>query len=169
MNSHGMLFSMLYASGIAALYVCTIYSHIKLWVTEPGYPERVSTATTPDLKIAIDKSKTKLMSDSFKNLLSKRSKGFVALLNNNLPNFSKFQNQCFKCDLKPLKPLRSYHCWTCSRDIMYRHQHCVLANNCVGLQNFRFFLGFILYSTLSLIMMMYPFAINKALPEKDSI
>ncbi len=27
------------------LFVCILYTHFKSWLTEPGYPERVATAT----------------------------------------------------------------------------------------------------------------------------
>jgi len=53
-----------------------------MWMTEPGYPERVSTATG-DLKMHFEKSRIRSMSANLKSLISKRNKGFVALLNNN--------------------------------------------------------------------------------------
>ena len=66
---------------IVLFFLCayTSYTHIKICRTEPGYPERVSTATQ-ELKMNFDK---KRMSSNLKTLMTKRSKGFVGLLNNN--------------------------------------------------------------------------------------
>ena len=97
-----------------------------------------------------EKKKTRSMSENLKQLVSKRNKGFVALLNSDQHSFTNQQNQCFKCTLKPLKPYRSYHCSTCERDIIYMDHHCVFANNCIGLYNLRYFLAFVLYSTVAL-------------------
>jgi len=72
------------AFGITAILTyftgCLVYSHVKCWLTEPGFPERVSTATS---KIAFSKNKMDRMSDNLRSLLSKRNNGFVALLNSN--------------------------------------------------------------------------------------
>lgn len=35
-------------------FIMLIYAHIKTWITEPGYPERVATATG-HLKVIYDK------------------------------------------------------------------------------------------------------------------
>ena len=97
------------------------------------------------------------MSYTLKSLINKRNKGFVALLNSGLPSFTKFQNQCFKCVLKPLKPHRSYHCSVCERDIIYMDHHCFLVNNCIGLYNYRYYLLMILYGTVTVLLMLMTF------------
>ena len=104
------------------------------------------------------------MSANLKSLISKRNKGFVALLNSGQANFTKYQNQCFKCVLKPLKPHRSYHCSTCERDIIYMDHHCIWANNCIGLNNYRYFLGFITYLSITLPLLVATFVMRKHLP-----
>jgi len=53
---------------------------MKAWVTEPGYPERISTASG-HLQLIYENADTKGMSFNLKSLISKRNKGFVALLN----------------------------------------------------------------------------------------
>jgi hypothetical protein len=71
------------------LFVALIYTHLKAWVTEPGYPERVATATGQN-KMNFDKNDLKSMSNNLKSLINKRNKGFVALLNSGQPNFTKY-------------------------------------------------------------------------------
>ena len=144
-----------YTLGLSVFGILSIYLHYKTCVTSPGYPECVSTAQG-EQKIKYDKN-SKVMSQNLKLLVSKRNQGFVGLLNSTNQNFTRYQNQCFKCNLKPLKPYRSYHCWTCDRDIIYRNQHCTFCNNCIGLYNLRYFLLFLLYATLGLSMMVYAF------------
>ena len=73
------------------LFGIIIYTHYKLQTVSPGYPERVATATG-HLKLNFEKSELKKMSQNLKQLLSKRNKGFVALLNSGQPNFTKYQN-----------------------------------------------------------------------------
>jgi hypothetical protein len=62
------------------LFGVLIYSHYKLQTVSPGYPERVATATG-HLKLIFEKSEIKKMSKNLKQLITKRNKGFVALLN----------------------------------------------------------------------------------------
>ena len=45
------------------LYVCLIYTHIRTWQTEPGFPERVATATG-HLKQTFEKQQIKGMSNN---------------------------------------------------------------------------------------------------------
>jgi hypothetical protein len=71
------------------LFVALIYTHLKAWTTEPGYPERVATATG-HLKMSFEKHDIKGMSYNLKSLINKRNKGFVALLNSGQPNFTKY-------------------------------------------------------------------------------
>ena len=110
LEKQGVPFTIGYSMILVYFTISLVYSHVKVWITEPGFPEKISTITT---KIAFSKAKMNYMSDELKMLLSQRSKGFVALLNSNQLNFTRNSNQCFDCDMKPLKPLRSYHCFTC--------------------------------------------------------
>ena len=71
------------------LLIAIVYLHIKTWVAEPGYPERIATATGHH-KITYEKAEIRGMSQNLKSLISKRNKGFVALLNSGQPNFTKF-------------------------------------------------------------------------------
>lgn len=47
---------------------------------------------------------------------------------------------------------RVSHCGRCNRCVDYMDHHCYFTDNCIGKQNFRFFLHFILWSELSLVL-----------------
>lgn len=150
------------------LFLCIEFTHFKTWLTEPGYPERVATATGVQ-KVNFEKKKLRNISNNLKQLITKRNKGFVALLNSDQPSFTNQQNQCFKCTLKPLKPYRSYHCSICERDIIYMDHHCIFANNCIGLYNLRYYLGLVLYASIALGMIVYSFVRIVEAPKKVSL
>jgi hypothetical protein len=51
--------------------------------------------------------------------------------------------------LKPLKPYRSYHCAACDRDVLMMNHHSPLVDNCIGLNNQRYFLLLLTYLSLA--------------------
>lgn len=62
-------------------------------------------------------------------------------------NLRGFWNRkCSECN--DLKPARTHHCSVCEVCVFQMSSHCVFINNCVGLENQRFFLLFILYSLI---------------------
>ena len=48
-------------------------------------------------------------------------------------------------------PARSFHCFTCNKCILKRHNHCVFLGSCIGLKNMRFYLLFMVHVWLGLI------------------
>lgn len=48
-------------------------------------------------------------------------------------------------------PPRSFHCFTCNRCILKRHNHCLFLGTCAGLKNMRFYLLFIVHVWLGLL------------------
>ncbi|CAG9797264.1 unnamed protein product [Chironomus riparius] len=56
---------------------------------------------------------------------------------------AKDWNLCDKCEL--IVPPRSWHCDVCNVCILKRDHHCMFAGNCVGLNNNRYFMIFLLH------------------------
>jgi len=54
---------------------------------------------------------------------------------------------CFKCNR--VKPPRCHHCSTCKRCVLRMDHHCPWIGNCVGFENHKYFVLFLLYSTLA--------------------
>jgi len=88
-DKFGIYVAIAYSTVMIYLFMYVAYTHYKTCITEPGYPERIATATG-HLKLNFEKSDLRGMSYSLKALVSKRNKGFVALLNSGQPNFTKY-------------------------------------------------------------------------------
>ena len=58
------------------------------------------------------------------------------------------QQYCQKC--KIYRPLRTYHCSACNACVTRLDHHCIFINNCVGINNHRYFMQFMVYTWISL-------------------
>lgn len=56
------------------------------------------------------------------------------------------QRYCKKC--KTIKPDRTHHCSTCKQCVLKMDHHCPWLATCVGLQNYKAFLLFLIYTSL---------------------
>lgn len=61
-----------------------------------------------------------------------------------------FDKTCSTCHTK--KPARSKHCSVCNRCVLMYDHHCIWVNNCIGYNNFRWFMAFMF---LNINMMVY--------------
>lgn len=57
-----------------------------------------------------------------------------------------WEKKCNRCD--EIKPARAHHCAICDQCVFQMDHHCPWVNNCLGLENYRYFLLFILYLLL---------------------
>lgn len=61
-----------------------------------------------------------------------------------------FDKTCSTCHIK--KPARSKHCSVCNTCVLIYDHHCIWVNNCIGYNNFRWFMAFLF---LNINMMVY--------------
>lgn len=54
---------------------------------------------------------------------------------------------CQKCS--HYKPPRAHHCRVCKRCVLRMDHHCIWINNCVGHENYKIFLVFVLYAVVA--------------------
>jgi hypothetical protein len=59
--------------------------------------------------------------------------------------------KCNRCN--EIKPARTHHCSICDTCVFVMDHHCPWVNNCLGLDNYRYFLLFVLYLFLGLAFM----------------
>lgn len=79
--------------------------------------------------------------------LQKDVKRLMKYRTKTMGNLRGFWNRkCSVCN--DLKPARTHHCSVTERCVFQMNGFCVFINNCVGLENQRFFLLFILYSLI---------------------
>jgi palmitoyltransferase len=62
-------------------------------------------------------------------------------------------NYCSYCEI--YAPPRAYHCYTCRKCILKRHNHCNFLGKCVGYKNHRFYILFIFYVWLGALFSTY--------------
>ncbi|CDW81625.1 UNKNOWN [Stylonychia lemnae] len=155
------------------LILCNIYVYAKLSIpsmlktqsialTLPGYPERVTVRSSSTFK-ALPKEVTEEFSSTLNKLLSHRNKSYLTLIH----GIQGHKNICQKCPSQPVKPLRSHHCRLCMRDVMLMDHHCPWINNCIGIQNQRYFLLFNTYMAFASCLMIFPLTITEA-PQRKS-
>ena len=82
------------------------------------------------------KERFKEVSTEFKSLLKYRHKTFDDLK-------SIWKKKCSRC--KEIKPARTSHCMMCDQCVFQMDHHCPWVNNCLGIDNYRYFLLYISY------------------------
>eukprot|EP01084_Bolivina_argentea_P265645 450377_1 len=62
-------------------------------------------------------------------------------------------NYCAKCHF--IRPIRSKHCRICKKCVGRHDHHCMLLNNCVGVYNYKYFITFLVFQSISLVWTLY--------------
>ena len=66
-------------------------------------------------------------------------------------NITNKYTSCDDCEM--VIPPRSYHCYYCDQCVLRLDHHCPWVGTCIGLLNFKFYWQFLLYGSLSLLIM----------------
>jgi DHHC palmitoyltransferase len=84
------------------------------------------------------------ISKDVKGLLKYRSKTLTGL------ESVAWLPTCSECDYA-VKPVKTRHCSVCNRCVFHLDHHNPWVNNCIGLENQRFYLLFLLYAMLGVV------------------
>lgn len=135
--------------GIGLVLVFNIvWNHFLAMIIKPGGPYDL--AKTEELREYYKNKKTRKdlkferrgddrfdgISANVKALLKYRTKTMDELR-------TWWDKKCHRCN--EIKPARAHHCAVCDRCVFQMDHHCPWVNNCLGLDNLRYFLLFILY------------------------
>lgn len=131
-------------------FIMFMLSLWKVTACEPGWiPD--DTRWRGGVKDEIDKADEDRIGRIFSNVEHNLQPEDLAFIKNLLVVERKMQNgrmrECAQCRL--YKPDRSHHCHVCARCVMRMDHHCVWIANCVGFNNYKFFLLMLFYSLLT--------------------
>lgn len=156
----GIFFGLIWvAIGIALMYNI-VWNYFWACIIRPGGPldlkinehirkEVKNRDHRKAAKVALDDhgNSTKEVEDDRFEGLQKDVKRLMKYRTKTMHNLNGFwSRKCEKCN--ELKPARTHHCSICDCCVFQMNHHCPFTNNCVGLENQRFFLLFILYAMI---------------------
>ena len=160
----GVFFGLVWISiGLSLLYNI-VFNHFWAMVIKPGGPKELleNEQLREELKNRENRREAKvdiggdaprkgtaeaIVEDDRFEGLQKDVKRLMKYRTKTVGNLSGFWNR--KCSIcNDIKPARTHHCSVTERCVFQMSGYCVFINNCVGLENQRFFLLFILYSLI---------------------
>uniref|UniRef100_K3X943 Palmitoyltransferase n=1 Tax=Globisporangium ultimum (strain ATCC 200006 / CBS 805.95 / DAOM BR144) TaxID=431595 RepID=K3X943_GLOUD len=109
---------------------CMGVAYYKVVVTDPGY---------------VTAHVLERMDDAFQDAMEE-NRGHTNSMHERSPRLPS----CRRC--KQLKPFRAHHCSFCNKCVLKMDHHCPWVANCVGEQNYKYFLQFVVYAFLALLM-----------------
>ncbi|KAM0009660.1 putative protein S-acyltransferase [Helianthus debilis subsp. tardiflorus] len=111
------------------LLVMLLWSYFSVVLTDPG-------GVPPNYRPIVDEERgdvDRLTGSEFSSLTTSE------------PTHARIR-YCRKCN--HIKPPRCHHCSVCGRCVLKMDHHCVWVVNCVGAQNYKYFLLFLFYTLL---------------------
>ena len=155
----GVLFGLVWVSIGFTLVYNIVFNHFLAMIIKPSGPRDLQnneklrmmikqTESRKAAKVSLDDSlgaADKAQEDDRFEGLQKDVKRLMKYRTKTMGNLQGLWNRkCKYCN--DLKPARTHHCSVCDTCVFQMSNHCVFTNNCVGLENQRYFLLFILYS-----------------------
>lgn len=83
-------------------------------------------------------------------------------------NQTSAMNLCYRYHLckecNEVSPPRAYHCEICKKCVLRMDHHCPWVGTCIGLLNYKFYWQFLLYTTLSMLIILVTVLVGGGYP-----
>ncbi|CDW73363.1 dhhc zinc finger domain containing protein [Stylonychia lemnae] len=157
----GVSFGLLWIGiGVCILYNI-VFNHFFAMVIKPGSPTELKEiermrkelkdreSRTEAVKTVEQNGKIKYVEDDRYEGVSKDVKKLLRYRSKTVSQLEAcWAKKCSSCDF--IKPIRTYHCSVCDKCIFLMDHHSPWVNNCLGLENYRYYLLFNLYLLVGL-------------------
>lgn len=129
-----------------------VISYMRVVFTLPGFVPKDWNKTITDevLEEYISEKKTN-STGLFSNLLTKKTVENFNMMDEDFKEYLKKTARRFCTYCRNFKPERTHHCRQTGRCVLKMDHYCNWISNCVGFRNYKFFLIFILYTSMSLL------------------
>jgi len=151
----GTTFGMIWvAIGVVTAYNI-IFNHLCATFIKPGSvvdTKRVERMRVKDKERASKRDYDRELDEDYDDRfygLSQQVKKLLRYRSKSISNLEEFwTKKCQKSE--EIKPARAHYCDICNQCTLLMEKHCVVINNCVGLENHRYYLLFLFYAAVGL-------------------